>query len=228
VDVTLGAVKITRRDNGQYANDVNVILPLPLAVRAGARYRHLAGTREIFDIELDAEYETWSRVNDFILQTPGLVADFQGGTANLDRITIAKHWRNTLALKLGGDVAVIPDRLAVRGGAFYETATADAAYSNVDFPGGPMMGATLGGSLSFGRWEVALAYQLRHMSTVNLTEANARVYQQVPASACKPPYNDPGTCNEHYLNQPSPAINAGTYSATSHYIAIALLFRSGS
>jgi hypothetical protein len=225
VDSSLGAVEITR--DGVPANDVNVTLPLPLSVRAGARYRQLAGMREIFDVELDAEYETWSRVNDFTLDGHGLLADFQGGSANLNQIKIAKHWNNTLAVKLGGDVSVIPDRLAVRGGAFYETAVADAAYQNVDFPGGPMMGATLGGSLSFGRWEVALAYQLRHMSTVTVTEANARVYQQVPASRCTPPYDGP-FCNEHYLGQPSPAINAGSYNATSHYIAIALLFRSGS
>jgi len=227
VDKSLGDVSITRKDNGRPANDVNVILPLPLSVRAGARYRGLAGTREIFDIELDAEYETWSRVNDFTLRTPGLIADFQGGSADLDEIRIAKHWRNTLAVKLGGDVNVIPDRLAVRGGAFYETAVADSAYANVDFPGGPMMGGSLGGSVLFGRWEVAVAYQLRHMSSVSVTEANARVYQQVPASGCMAPYTDPNTCNEHYLGQPSPAINAGSYNATSHYIAVALLYRSG-
>ncbi len=193
----------------------------------GARYRGLDGTREIFDVELDVEYETWSRVNDFTLETHGLVADFQGGTADLNTIRIAKHWRNTLAVKLGGDVAVIPDLLAVRGGAFYETAVAEAAYANVDFAGGPMMGGSLGGSLRVGRLEIALAYQLRHMSSVSVTEDQGRVYQQVPASACKPPYDDPNTCNEHYLNKPGPVVNAGSYSATSHYIAVALLYRPG-
>jgi long-subunit fatty acid transport protein len=226
VDTSMGAVEITR--DGYPANDVNITLPLPLSARVGARYRGLAGTREIFDIELDAEYETWSRVNDFTLETHGLVADFQGGTADLNTIRIAKHWRNTLAVKLGGDVEVIPDRLAVRGGAFYETAVAEAAYSNVDFAGGPMMGGSLGGSLRVGRLEIALAYQLRRMSSVSVSEANGKVYQQVPASACKgPSFNDPNTCNEHYLNQPGPVVNAGSYSATSHYIALALLYRPG-
>jgi long-subunit fatty acid transport protein len=225
VDPSLGAVEVTR--DGYPANDVNITLPLPLNARVGARYRGLAGTREIFDVELDAEYETWSRVNDFTLDSHGLGADFQGGHADLNQIKIAKHWRNTLAVKLGGDVAVIPDRLAVRGGAFYETAVAEAAYSNVDFAGGPMMGGSLGGSLRSGHWEVAIAYQLRHMSSVSVSEANGKVYQQVPASACKEPFTDPNTCNEHYLGQPGPVVNAGSYSATSHYIAIALLYRSG-
>ena len=38
--------------------------------RVGARYRHLARTRELFDVELDVEYETWSRVNDFTRRHP--------------------------------------------------------------------------------------------------------------------------------------------------------------
>jgi long-chain fatty acid transport protein len=225
LDTSMGTVAITR--DGRPADDVNVILPLPLMARIGARYRGLAGTREIFDIELDAEYETWSRVNAFVLDTHGLSANFQGADVELNQIRIEKHWRDTLAVKLGGDVSVIPDRLAVRGGAFYETAVADKAYANVDFAGGPMMGGSLGGSLTFGPWEIALAYQLRHMSSVSVAEGNAKVYQQVPASACVAPYTDANTCNEHYLGQPSPAINAGSYNATSHYLAIALLYRSG-
>jgi long-chain fatty acid transport protein len=225
LDTTMGTVDL-RRD-GVPANDVNVVLPLPMSVRAGARYRGLAGTREIFDIELDAEYETWSRVNQFTVETHDLHALLLGSDTPLGTIKVAKSWRDTLAVKLGGDVAVIPELLAVRAGAFYETAVADAAYSNVDFPGGPMLGGSLGASLTLGHWEIALAYQVRHMTTVSVSEANARVYQQVPASACMPPYMDTTACNEHYLGQPAPAVNAGTYDATSHYLALALLFRPG-
>ena len=224
-DQSMGRVELER--DGIPANDVNVNLPLPLSARAGARYRHLRGGREFFDVELDAEYETWSRVNEFALETHGLVANFQGASPELGTIAIQKHWRDTLALKLGGDVSVIPNKLALRGGAFYETGVADPAYANVDFPGGPMMGGSLGGSVVFGHWEVALAYQLRHQMTVNVDEASARVYQQVPASACAPPYTDDTKCHPEFLGQPSPAINAGTYNATSHYIAVALVYRSG-
>src|SRR6185369_7262402 len=74
---------------GQNANDVSVILPLPLMARVGARYRGLAGTREIFDVELDVEYETWSRVNQFTLDTHNLTATFQGTPVKLGQIAIA-------------------------------------------------------------------------------------------------------------------------------------------
>jgi len=208
------------------ANDVSVILPLPLMARAGARYRGLAGAREIFDIELDVEYETWSRVNQFTLDTHDLTATFQGSPVPLGKIGIAKHWRDTVAFKLGGDWAVVPDRLTLRGGAFYETAVADPAYANVDFPGGPMFGGSIGSSLWFGHWELALAYQLRRQVQVSVAEADARVYQQAPASGCVANPGDPLYCSPHFApGQTSPVVNAGTYDATSHYLVLALLYR---
>jgi len=223
LDTTMGQVELAR--DGRPANDVHVILPLPLTFRAGARYRGLTPARERFDVELDVEYETWSRVNNFSLETNHLIANFQGASPDLKRIEIAKHWRDTVAVKLGGDVAVVPDRLVVRAGAFYESAVADAAHANVDFPGGAMLGGTLGGSFVLGTWELALAYQLRHQLNVSVSEPDARVYQQVPTSACQPPYTDATYCNPHYLGQPSPAVNAGSYHATSHYLLLALLYR---
>jgi long-chain fatty acid transport protein len=224
LDTTMGQVELAR--DGYPADDVSIVLPLPLMARVGARYRHLVAERELFDVELDVEYETWSRVNEFALETNSLVANFQGTFVDLGRIGIAKRWRNTIAVKLGGDVAVT-DRLALRAGAYYESAVADKAYSNVDFPGGAMVGGSFGGSLAFGRWEVALAYQLRRMLEVSVAEADARVYQQVPASACTPPYMDPYACHTQFLGQPAPQINAGTYRSTSHYLSLALLYRFG-
>jgi hypothetical protein len=130
-------------------------------------------------------------------------------------------------VKLGGDVAVIPDRLALRAGAFYETAVAPSSHANVDFAGGAFFGGTVGASLAFGPWEVAVGYQFRRQATVSGTEANARVYQQVPASACDPPYTDTGSCHPQFLGQPSPAVNAGRYNAAFHHLALALLYRFG-
>jgi len=218
-----GSVALSRDDVP--ANDVNVILPLPMMARVGVRYRGLSGAREIFDVELDVEYETWSRVNEFTLETRNLRAMFNGGDALLGTIRIAKHWKDTVAFKLGGDVSVIPDRLVLRGGAFYETATADPAYANVDFPGGPMFGGSIGSSLKHGQWELALAYQVRHQATVSIDESRAGVYQQVPGGACQQPYSDTNACDPHLMGRPSPVVNAGTYDATSHYLVLALVYR---
>ena len=222
----LGPVVLQR--NGDKADDVTVSLPLPLMARAGARYRHIVSGRELFDLELDVEYETWSRVKSFTVDTRGLVATVLESPVELKKISVPKRWRDTVAVKFGGDVNVIPERWTLRAGAFYETAVADDAYANIDFPGGQMFGGSLGTSVMFDRWELVLAYQLRHMARVSISEDKGRVYQQVPHAACEPPYTDAASCNEHYLGQPSPTVNAGHYEALSHYLLLAVLYRYGS
>lgn len=220
----IGKVSLTR--NNGLANDVTLTMPLPMLFRAGARYRHLSGDREVFDVELDVEYETWSRVNQFKIETNGLRAVSQSETIDLGTINIDKHWRDTVAVRLGGDLAVVPGVLTVRGGAYYESAVADPAYANVDFPSGAQVGGALGASVFFGRLQLALAYHLRVQPSLHVSEKDARVYQQVPGSPCKgPSYGDTDNCNPNYLGQPSPAINAGSYSATSHFLAFDVVFR---
>jgi long-chain fatty acid transport protein len=220
---TEGSVSLAR--NGVPANDVTVTLPLPIVVRTGARYRKLEGKRELFDVEVDVDYETWSRVRNFVLATNGLVANFMNQSVNIGDINIAKNWNDTVAIKLGGDYALMPDKLTLRGGVYYETAVANAAYANVDFPGGQEIGATVGASVFFGKVELAAAYEARVQPTVTISEPAARVYQQVPGSPCMPPYTNTTTCNPNFIGQPSPAINAGTYSAQSHIVSLDFLYR---
>jgi long-chain fatty acid transport protein len=226
VDETRGPLLLTR-NAGDPGNDVRVILPLPMLARFGARYRNLAADgRERWDIELDVAYETWSRVQRFRVDTNGLEATYGPEVVPIPRIDIEKRWRDTVAVSLGGDVAVIPDKLVLRGGAFYETAVADPAYANVDFAWGKQVGGAVGGSLLFGRWQLMIAYQLRVQPKVSVTEANGRVYQQVPDSACLPPYTG-ATCNPNYQGQPSPTINGGSYQAASHFVLLAAQYRYG-
>lgn len=224
-DPSLPTLYTTR--NGDPANDVRVTLPLPLLARAGARYRNLgADGHERFDIEVNVAYETWSRVQRFRVDTNNLVVNFRPTAVNINRIDIDKRWRDTVTVSVGGDVVIIPDRLALRAGLFYETAVADAAYASVDFSGGPQFGGGAGASVSFGHWKLMLAYQARVQQTVSVTEANARVYQQVPGSACMAPYTS-ASCNPNYLGQPGPAVNAGTYNTASHFALLAAQYRFG-
>ena len=225
---TLGAVTLSRPATAQRnANDVTVTLPLPLMARVGGRYRYFDGDRELFDVELDVEYETWSRVQQFTVATNGLRATAAGFSFDINDIVIPKAWQNTLSVKAGGDVVVFPRRWVMRAGAFYETAVSPAANSNVDFPGGAQQGVTLGTSLLFGHLELALAYQMRLMSEVNVSESQGRVYQQVPGSPCAAPYTDTTTCNSNLMGRPAPVVNAGRYQAVTHFLSLGLLFRFG-
>ncbi len=220
----IGRVSLLR--NNSLANDVQVTMPLPMLFRAGVRYRGLVGSRELFDLELNVEYQTWSRVNKFTIDTRGLQAKSQSDRIELGTININKNWKDTIAVRLGGDYAVLPSLLTLRAGGYYETAVADPAYASVDFPSGPQVGGGLGASMFLGPLELALAYHLRVQPSVYVSEKNARGYQQVPGSPCKAPYTSTSECNANFLGQPSPAVNAGSYSAASHILAIDVLYRN--
>jgi len=218
----LGDIVTTR--NGNPASDVTVTLPLPLMVRGGARYRHLAAGRELFDVELDVEYETWSRVKAFTVESTVDGNPLRANPSNIytehvsiGTITVPKQWKDVLSVKLGGDFNLVPERWTLRAGVYYETAASPSAYANVDFPAGAQLGGALGGSLLLHPWEVALTYQLRYQPSFTVAEADARVYQQTPGGSCTAPSSDPNVCN----------VNAGTYAAASHLVSLAVVYRFG-
>jgi long-chain fatty acid transport protein len=198
------------------ADDVTLELPLPLIGRAGVRYIQRDGQREAWDIEFDVVYETWSRVERFTLDSNNLIGVYMGNDLRVGLINVEKQWQDTLAFQLGGDVAVIPDKLSLRAGAGYESAVAEPAYAHVDFPSGAHVAAGLGASVRFGALEVSLAYELRVQQQVEVSEAEGRIHQEVPGSACLAPYTDPNTCHPALIGQRSPVVNAGTYDATQH------------
>jgi hypothetical protein len=217
--------QVQLRRNGESANNVTLSLPLPLTVREGVRYRHLRRGREVFDVELDVTYDFWSRANRFTMDGDGLSAYLLNQRVDVGRIDIEKHWRNTVTIALGGDYALIPKGITLRGGLSYISAVADPGYANVDFVGGRQLGSAIGTSVFIGGAELAFAYQYRYQLPVTVTENNSRVFQEAPGSQCRAPYTDPGTCNAHFLGLPAPPVNPGTYRAYSHIASLDLLYR---
>jgi long-chain fatty acid transport protein len=215
---------VLRRD-GERADDVRLTLPLPVTVRAGVRYLHRRGDRELFDVELDLVYESWSRIDEFVVDGDGLVANLLAQRVDVGRIEIEKQWRDTLGVRLGGDYALLADALTLRGGLFYESAVADRGHANVDFAGGRQLGGALGVSLFVLGLEVAFAYQYRHQPAVVVSEAESRVFQEVPASQCSAPFDDPDRCHPQYLGRPAPPANAGIHRAHAHATSLDVLYR---
>jgi long-chain fatty acid transport protein len=215
---------ITLKRNGTPANDVTLDLPLPMNVRLGARYRQVDGDHELFDIELDGVYETWSRVQNFRLDSNGIVANYRGQMVPVGVIDIAKSWQNTFGVHLGGDFAVVRKVVTVRAGVYYETAVSDASYSNIDFAQGPQFGGAVGGSVNIGKVQVSVAGEYRRQSQVYVSDSDSRVYQTVPGSACKAPYTG-SSCNAQYLGIPAPPVNGGTYNAYSYIATLEAAYR---
>ncbi len=217
--------EVVLKRNAELANDVTMTLPMPIAVRFGVRYIHLKESKELFDLELDVVYETWSMVDKYVMDGDGLVAEILGQRLELDEILLQKQWRDTISVRLGGDMNLLPSRLILRAGVFYESPAARRPYLFVDFFSWHQIGGNVGLSLLFHKFELALAYTYIHQLPVSVSESAASVYQQTPGSLCKTPYNDPYTCNEHYPGQPSAAVNAGTYRANYQFLSAAIIYR---
>ncbi|MCP4606399.1 MAG: hypothetical protein GY847_38810 [Proteobacteria bacterium] len=217
--------EVVLKRNAEIANDVSLKLPMPITVRFGVRYIQKKNEKELFDLELDVVYETWSLVNKFVMDGDGLVAEILGQRLELDQLLLQKKWRDTVSVRLGGDINLVPERLILRAGAYYESPAVRRPYLYVDFFSWHQIGGNIGLSLLFYKFEVALAYTYLHQLPVSVSEGDASVYQQTPGSPCKAPYNDPYTCSDHYLGQPSAAANAGTYRANYQFLSAAIIYR---
>jgi len=213
--------------NGEPADDVQLSIPLPNWLRFAARYlkeHEVDGKKELkYDIEFDLVFHTWSRVKSFELASDNLVARLPAGSLAVGDVDVAKAWRDTLTLQLGGDYAVLPKRLTLRAGASYETAVSYSEYSNVDFPTGQHLSGAVGASVFFGGFELALAYAYRHQLPVKTTIDDGRVYQITPGSRCEPPYSDSTLCP--VPGQPAPTVNGGTYTAYNHFLNLDVMYR---
>jgi long-chain fatty acid transport protein len=207
------AITLTR--DGEQANDIRLKLPLPLTFRAGTRFidRRPDGA-ERFDIEVNATYETWSRVDAFTMNGNGLEANFAAlGAAPipLSTLSVQKHWQDSLTLAVGSDVHPDGFPLTLRCGAYYETPVTPKEYAHVDFPGGAHVGLGAGFTLPLGPFALNLAYERRQMLAYHTAEAEGQVRQIKPNLGANPlPAADP------------PVVNAGTYTFGSHNLALSI------
>jgi len=219
------ATEITR--DGNPDNNVTFTMTLPMEFRLGFRYIHLRDAVERFDLELDLRLEMWSQMDQFKVDGEGLDASIEGiaQPVPIGTITLPKNWKNTFSVRLGSDVNVVENRLALRAGAFFETAASRPEYSYVDFLASHRIGASIGASVFFGNFQVALSYSYIVEVPVSVAESDGKIYQQAPGSPCDgPDYDNSGFCDEHYIGQPSATVNNGTYISTYHFSSLALSY----
>jgi long-chain fatty acid transport protein len=106
-------------------NTVSAGLNVPIFLRGALRY-----TADEFDLELAAVFEGWSVVHEPTVDPHGIeVKDVPGvGDVPLEPITIPRHWRDSISLRLGGDYQLSEDWTARAGYAFETSAIPDEYY----------------------------------------------------------------------------------------------------
>jgi long-subunit fatty acid transport protein len=143
-------------------DNVHITVAIPMEAKVGVRYHkrrsdlpydeHVRDpmAQDVFDVELDLTWANDSAFDAIQVRLPGNpngsgVIPINGIPAfappNAD---IPHQYTDVYGARLGGDVNVIPDQLALRAGGFIQSSAANPEYQNVDFP------ATLNGGFAFG------------------------------------------------------------------------------
>ncbi len=154
---------------------VKVDVPQPWQARAGVRYYRKRSPAEgeparlgrdplrdeVFDVELDVEY-----ARDSQFKTLGVRFDQPEVKLNIQGIEVAipadasvpHNWKDSFGVRLGGDYAVLPGKLSLRAGAWYQTAFVEAKDMHLDFIGAERLGLTAGGTFRAGPVDIQAGY----------------------------------------------------------------------
>jgi long-chain fatty acid transport protein len=123
---------------------------------------------------------------------------------------IPHEWNDVLGVRLGGDVTILPNRLALRGGAFFESKGQPDEYLNLDFHRGWKVGLSLGGTVRVGPADLSLAYGHVFFGTLD-NEGKGAIHALS------------GDATTKYRSQQ--AVNGGSLGASINDVAAAANFR---
>jgi long-chain fatty acid transport protein len=146
--------------------NAKVTVTLPMEAKLGVRYHqprtdvppqpHVRDpmATDVFDAEADFTWANNSAFDYIQIRFPGDAAGHGTLPANPaipsstlpPNADVRHHFKDVFGVRVGGDYNVLPDQLAIRAGAFFETAAADSTYQNIDFIASERIGFALGGT----------------------------------------------------------------------------------
>ena len=233
-------------------NNAHIKVPVPMEAKIGVRYHRrnegvvrdphrrdpLADDR--WDVEADFTWANDSAFDNLQLRFPdngtgdGVLPanpNVPGGTIppNAD---IRHHWKDVFGVRLGGDFAILPQRLSARAGAFYESPAADKTYQNIDFIGSQRIGLTIGGTFrvpigAHGSLDLMLGYGHIFYGNLDNSDPNAQGLPALAGTPCNGGSDVPGTtCSngspKYRTNWP---VNLGTISNSVDILNLGATYR---
>lgn len=179
-------------------SEVDFVLP-PVQARVGARYALPRGDGvrqtedsperaydpmrdDVLDVELDLIYEAAGANQYFHVTNSSPDANFSyprstcpnalpSGAGITTDACFPRYWKDVVGLRLGADVNVVPDWLALRAGLSLETGAQSTRGANLDALGHDTLGAHLGATLRPRPWiSVHVAYAHYFMRDLDATD----------------------------------------------------------
>ena len=178
-----------------------------------------AMSEDLFDVEANFTYANNSAVQAIELRfKEGIKINGTPGNlpANAD---IPHNWRDVFGVRLGGEYVLLPSRLALRAGGFYESSGQDPRYLNLDFHLSERIGLSGGASVRLGPVDVTASYQHTFFGTTDNGGRGALYGLSGDASTGADP-NKPGGAFRTY--QP---INGGKLESELNEVALGATLR---
>ena len=225
-------------------NNASLKVPIPMEAKIGVRYhKRRAGVAvdehrrdpiadDVFDVEVNF---TWANDSAFDYLELHFPSDASGngslpatpaipGAVLPPNADVRHHFRDVFGVRLGGDYNVLPERLALRAGAFVESQAADPQYQNIDFDGAQRIGVALGGTVRVHNVDLILGYGHVFLGTLSNDNPAAGGLPALTGSPCNPTATGAGCKNAQPYRTAWP-INLGTITSSINVINVGASYR---
>lgn len=161
---------------GLLGSKIGVTWGMPNIVRAGVRIFEPDSRKRQWDIEADFVWERWTGFGQ-LTTTPSDVFYTLASTTpiKLAPIVEEKGFGDAFSLRIGGEVDVIPGRLTLRAGVFYETSAVPTRALSVSLVDSDKVGASFGVSYRNSWLELSAGYM--HIQLVDQSVVDSVVRQ---------------------------------------------------
>jgi long-subunit fatty acid transport protein len=205
-DLPPSAMAIGAHQNG---NAASFSLNLADVVRFG--FQVLPHERTL--VEADVVWEHWTPLDRIVIHPEGITvsSDNLGTSKPLPDIVFPKNFGDAVSIRLGGEYALLPGQLTVRGGYLFETSAIPIESTNVDFGNWVRHMLAVGASYSIPRSPVAVDVAYAHHFLPSRTVTNSTAQQIVT------PCLFPGCVDPQPLT-----VGNGTYNASLDVISLSV------
>lgn len=198
---------------------------------------------DVFDVEADLTWANNSALDSIQIRFPGdasgkgtlPVAGVAGGEIppNADQ---KRGYKDVFGIRVGGDYNAVADKLALRGGAFFETSAADPQYQNIDFAASSRFGLAAGATYRyrFGQGdktnalEFMVGYGHVFFAEQSRTDPNASGSNALAGTSCNKSNPIPGTqtCDDGSQRYRTKwPVNLGTITNSVNVINVGVAYR---
>jgi long-chain fatty acid transport protein len=214
----------------QSQTDATLRAKFPDVLRVGAQYTHRnEANDEVFDVELDLTYETWSRTESFLIDVEGEVVDTAGALGrNIPALELGRHFNDTVSVRLGSDLSMLRNPETGQGpvfrlGTYFESNGQPNEWTNLDFVPWMRVGATVGVSYHVGKFSIDAAYA--YVWSPDRTVRNGEFDLLMPLWICEQPNEASAeACASQTREGSVHAVNNGEYSVGLQQFALGVTY----